>query len=212
MTQPRLITNLPPLHFFGSLIDSREKISESIKLIEEKLEILNEMIKNSVTKLDDERERKVAKCEICNSVFRRYCDLELHIETNHIESNNFECDECGKRFFLKWRLEKHKIMHTSKPVRTCRYFSSNVLCPFEKYGCKFRHNNPPQNNGSMNSVREFFGSFKTSTPEKKGKNIYTCAKSKCSVLQQCTHCFVKQLYMDGEIDLDDGSSVNFSFV
>ena len=173
-----------------SLIDSRGKISESIKLIEKKLEILNEMIKISVTKLDDERERKVAKCEICNSVFRRYCDLELHIETDHIESNNFECDECGKRFFLKGRLEKHKNMHTSKPVRTCRYFSSNVLCPFEKYGCKFRHNNPPQNNGSMN----------------------TCAKSKCSVLQQCTHCFVKQLYMDGEIDLDDGSSVNFSFV
>ena len=64
----------------------------------------------------------------------------------------------------------------------------------------------------MNSVNEFSESFKTSTPEKNGKNIYTCAKSKCSVLQQCTHCFVKQLYMDGEIDLDDGSSVNFSFV
>ena len=177
---------------------------------------MNGIIKKSVNKIEDDRQAKVPmkaiKCENCNSVFNRHCDLELHIETDHIDLDKFECNECGKIFVLKWRLEKHKTMHTLKPVKICRYFSSNALCPFEKYGCKFRHDIPPRHNGNMTSLNEFSDSFKTSTPEKNAKTIFTCAKSKCTPIQQCTGCFVKQLYMDGEINVDDASSVNFSFV
>ena len=129
-----------------------------------------------------------------------------------VDTNMFECFECGKQFMLKWRLEKHKRMHTSRPIKVCRYFSAKEVCPFEKYGCKFRHSAHSSQNENTNSFVEFSRNFQTSTPEKKVGTRYTCSKSKCSENNQCTHCFVKQLYMDGEVNLDDASSVEFSFV
>ena len=199
-----------------SLIDTKHNISEEIRKLDERIETLNVLIRNSSGKEDKAHEVKSAKkdteCAICNLSFTRHCDLEMHIETEHVDSNQFECFECGKQFMLKWRLEKHKRMHTSRPIKVCRYFSAKEVCPFEKYGCKFRHSAHSSQNENMNSFKEFSNNFQTSTPEKKVGTRYTCSKSKCSENNQCTHCFVKQLYMDGEVNLDDASSVEFSFV
>ena len=50
-----------------------------------------------------------------------------------------KCDDCGKVFYFKWRLKKHKEMHTDKNVKKCHYFNNDKICPYEEIGCKFQH-------------------------------------------------------------------------
>ena len=49
-------------------------------------------------------------CEECGEQFTRNCDFETHLLSHHKEKQ-FECDVCDKKFFLKWRLKKHKQAH-----------------------------------------------------------------------------------------------------
>ena len=78
-------------------------------------------------------------CGMCNKGFARNCDLEVHIEDQHKAPKQFECDKCDMRFFLNWRLEKHKTLHTGEVTRKCHYFNNNKKCPFEDLGCMFIH-------------------------------------------------------------------------
>ena len=45
---------------------------------------------------------------------------------------------CSKTFLLKWRLKKHKLIHTER-TKTCHFFLSKTPCPFSSIGCKFAH-------------------------------------------------------------------------
>ena len=57
----------------------------------------------------------------------------------HKKKKEFKCDVCGKDFYLKWRLNKHKIGHDDENTRNCHYFNNGKKCPFLAIGCKFNH-------------------------------------------------------------------------
>ena len=62
--------------------------------------------------------------------------LEAHLKT-HNEMQPFSCDKCEKKFYLKWRLEKHRGSHYTKKL--CHYYNNQKACPYEDIGCMFRH-------------------------------------------------------------------------
>ena len=78
------------------------------------------------------------KCKDCSQTFARNCDLEHHLESCHDKEKKHECNFCGKRFHLKWRLNKHVINHT-KETKTCKYYSRKLECPYQEIGCMFLH-------------------------------------------------------------------------
>ena len=57
----------------------------------------------------------------------------------HTEEQLNPCDVCGKYFYMKWRLNKHKQLHDNKPKTKCHYFNNGKVCPFDEVGCKFLH-------------------------------------------------------------------------
>jgi DNA-directed RNA polymerase subunit RPC12/RpoP len=65
--------------------------------------------------------------------------LEIHIQTYHDTARDFECDRCGKKFILKWRLKKHQRSHENQSNKKCHYFNNKKVCPFENLGCMFDH-------------------------------------------------------------------------
>ena len=67
----------------------------------------------------------------------RNCEFEVHLDEHNKEKSR-ECEICGKRFFLEWRLKKHKHVH-EKGARLCHFYNNRKQCPFETIGCKFRH-------------------------------------------------------------------------
>ena len=79
------------------------------------------------------------KCIICDYRFRNFSDLELHIKDKHIHYQGKDCEKCGKTFVTAWRLKKHMRIHAQNFTKSCKYFKGNVVCPFEKLGCTFLH-------------------------------------------------------------------------
>ena len=77
-------------------------------------------------------------CSSCKRVFSKNSDLENHLEKDH-NVEKFECENCDKKFALKWRLAKHEKMHIRKNRKKCHYFNNQKACPFEKLGCMFEH-------------------------------------------------------------------------
>ena len=78
------------------------------------------------------------KCNLCDETFARNSDFENHMVDTHEAEKKFECEVCGKRFLLQWRLQKHQFIHTGE-AKSCKYFLNNVHCPFDKVGCMFSH-------------------------------------------------------------------------
>ena len=78
---------------------------------------------------------------MCEKTFGKNHELETHME-EHMAEKKFKCDDCDKSFYLEWRLRKHKSVHLLQR-KMCRFFSSNEECPFEKIGCKFKHEHEP---------------------------------------------------------------------
>ena len=56
----------------------------------------------------------------------------------HKCEQTYSCEVCGKKFFIKWRLEKHRSVHQENAKR-CKYIQEGKICPFDKVGCKFAH-------------------------------------------------------------------------
>lgn len=199
----------------NSLSKMKDCVIEYLKLIDKKIEGLNEDIniaENKVKKLSDKS--TAIKCDSCEATFVRYCDLETHVEENHRDFKGFNCKECGKTFVVKWRLEKHRRIHTKlTTTRQCKYFASNTFCPFERLGCKFLHCVSPDANKSIldfGEIADNIDTVKTSTPIKsllskeKVQSILPCLEN-CSANRQCTNCIVKLVLQnsEGEIDMDD---------
>ena len=86
--------------------------------------------------------RRHSECKQCHKKFVTSSLLEHHMKDEHGTIQKYQCDECGKTFHFKWRLENHTKMHnieTKDKIRKCHYFNNKKNCPFEMLGCKFRH-------------------------------------------------------------------------
>ena len=61
----------------------------------------------------------------------------------HMKSHNtikqYSCDQCEQSFYVDWRLDKHKRMHSNSKVTSCHYYNNGKVCPYEELGCKFWH-------------------------------------------------------------------------
>ena len=80
-------------------------------------------------------------CNKCNLKFKEHFRLEEHIDNVHCNDRVYKCEKCEKEFNLNWRLKKHKRIHDGNSHRKCHYFNNGKICPFEKRGCKFLHEN-----------------------------------------------------------------------
>ena len=78
------------------------------------------------------------KCGECGESFSKNCELEIHIENVHGKEKEHECETCGKTFHLKWRLKKHRLMHSNNPVY-CHYYNNGGNCQYQEIGCMFLH-------------------------------------------------------------------------
>ena len=213
--QNRLV-KIEDSHEGNSLIKIKEDVTEYFQLIDKKIEGLNGEIDIAENKIKKRKNVKstAKKCEICEATFVRYCDLESHIEETHGDPGSFNCEECGKTFVVKWRLEKHKGIHTKlTTTKRCKYFDSKTFCPFERLGCKFLHCDSPDANENIVDISEIAkntDTMKTSTPirsilsKEKVQSILPCLEN-CTAQRQCTNCFVKLVLQnsEGEIDMND---------
>ena len=130
---------------------TKENNAVAIKGIEEKIDMIDEELKRTKIKVEakaneDKTKPEVVQeyvksinCNLCAETFDRIIDLENHIKNSHVEQKTYQCDQCEKRFTLKWRLRKHMRLHTLKNVKPCYYFNNNMKCPFDEFGCKFLH-------------------------------------------------------------------------
>lgn len=197
-----------------SLIKSKGEIAGKIEAIDRNIGLLNKVIEKSTGKQNEipvkmsvKRYKAGANCPFCNTEFSRYCDLESHIETTHMNEKRFECSQCKKSFVTNWRLKKHTSMHKLKSVTPCKYYVAGVPCPFEKYGCKFLHEQNNSHNEDCNNSNESSmniscdaNNFITSTPSKKRK-ILKCLGN-CSDCDKCANCIVKEMLQNGVISLE----------
>ena len=87
------------------------------------------------------------ECAHCDKTFLHNHELETHIEEHKIQKS-FSCEVCQKDFYLQWRLEKHKNMH-EETTKLCHFFTNKKLCPFDRIGCKFRHEEPKKASKSV---------------------------------------------------------------
>ena len=70
--------------------------------------------------------------------------MDKHIVDKHKSEKKFKCKDCDQSFVSELRLRKHCEMHTSrKNIKYCHYFNNGLDCPFQRFGCKFRHANSP---------------------------------------------------------------------
>ena len=133
----------------AALKKAKDENCDAIKHLDTKIDNIDteiEMTKKLLREKEDMVRNKVklglansVTCVLCDKSFNRIVDLEKHIQASHDKHQVFQCDQCGKAFTLKWRLEKHMNLHTSKNVKPCHYFNNKKECPFEEYGCKFQH-------------------------------------------------------------------------
>ena len=80
---------------------------------------------------------KVYKCNECNKTFSDSWRMEEHMKT-HESVKSFKCNVCDKEFYVRWRLEKHIAGH-NEMGKFCHYFNNEKFCPYDKIGCKFKH-------------------------------------------------------------------------
>ena len=79
------------------------------------------------------------KCKDCDTTFDEQWKFEKHLSKEHGKEKTFDCDQCDQSFYTKWRLNKHEQSHDEHHVKFCHYFNNSKKCPYEEFGCKFRH-------------------------------------------------------------------------
>ena len=88
------------------------------------------------------RHSKTYECEFCKETFTESWKMEEHLE-HHGNERPFKCSICDKGFYLKWRMEKHTSDHRVD-IKFCHYYNNDKPCPYDKVGCKFKHENAPE--------------------------------------------------------------------
>ena len=128
-----------------------EKVDNELETFNEKYNDLENLDKkhnntsNQIvhTEIKSHKHQKHYSCNQCKCDFENSFKLELHIKTEHEAYNLHNCDECGIKFAKKWRLMKHKMVHSNRSLRTCHFYNNAKECPYFSMGCKFRHENAP---------------------------------------------------------------------
>ena len=87
---------------------------------------------------------KRIKCQECEQSFVSSIEYEVHMKSNHKEHEQYLCDDCEKTVVVKWRLNKHKTIHSNREIKKCHFFNNKKLCPFEEMGCMYLHVMSPQ--------------------------------------------------------------------
>lgn len=59
------------------------------------------------------------KCNVCNKGYILKSLLMSHIKKNHLMERNYQCIECGYRFFSNKALKAHMVKHTGEKNYTC---------------------------------------------------------------------------------------------
>jgi len=85
---------------------------------------------------------KTYECENCDETFTESWKMEEHLE-HHGNERPFKCSICEKGFYMKWRMEKHTSDHRVD-IKFCHYFNSDKPCPYDKVGCRFKHETAPE--------------------------------------------------------------------
>ena len=91
---------------------------------------------------------KTHRCESCDETFTDSWKMEEHLEL-HGNERPFKCSICEKGFYMKWRMEKHTRDH-SVDIKFCHYFNNDKPCPYDKIGCKFKHELSPECRYNLN--------------------------------------------------------------
>ncbi len=56
--------------------------------------------------------KKFHQCEKCFQYYKSNKSLQFHLKTQHSSHpTRFKCDRCESRYFIKWRLNRHKMTH-----------------------------------------------------------------------------------------------------
>ena len=133
----------------GVLVNENDELDLiTKKLINLEVEIQS-LKKGNINKSKNQRERFRStcgssasthkhKCYLCEIIFEKNCDLELHLAESHEEEKTFKCNDCEKWFYLEWRCKQHMKIHTSE-VKYCYFFNNDKNCPYEEIGCMFLH-------------------------------------------------------------------------
>ena len=134
-------------------------------------------------------------CSFCDEHFEKHSDIEVHLDIAHSKQKDIQCDTCGKRIFLHWRLEKHKTMHTSSStIKHCRYYLAKKTCPFNELGCKFLHETSQETEIRGESERILNAN---NSKQKNGEKITEAEEKQiycdnCDKNLQCDSCIVNQ--------------------
>lgn len=60
---------------------------------------------------------EIFQCELCNTSYTTLGSLRLHHKKCHEgESGDFQCSTCGQRFFAKFKLKEHELLHAPKEM------------------------------------------------------------------------------------------------
>ena len=77
-------------------------------------------------------------------MFHKSVDLERHIKDKHGETKKeYKCSKCDQQFYLRWRFDKHSKVH-DEDAKFCHYYNNDKNCPFEEFGCAFKHQVAPE--------------------------------------------------------------------
>ena len=135
----------------------KQEFSAKIQQLEEKLkestQETNNFVKNKNScrqcqksfetskelKLHRSNEHKIKyKCTRCDETFQQLSEMENHEIYNHDVTLKFKCENCDSEFVSELRLKIHKQSHKHK-TKYCHYYNNGKVCPFQKLGCRFKH-------------------------------------------------------------------------
>ena len=167
------------------LVDNlKEQLKQTKSDLDSKIESIEKQLKARQRDVEPVPKNKTVlkkkqslKCEQCVSTFSISIQLEKHMKEKHRETTaNFKCNKCNQQFHLKWQLEKHLKVH-DEGTKFCHYFNNGQLCPFEEFGCAFKHQNSPEC-FFMNNCKKKMCQYKHNTKRNISSNLNTLDPAK----------------------------------